>query len=121
MSLNNEFNEAGYDRLKQAIIMRACNDYFICKRALLGLTGDGKKHPAWGHISNTQKTLDECIEFFNGAWYRTLTNNHPGLSGTRVMKRLDEMVEDLTRYPSMGDVFKYGVEEAEPDAYKSVG
>lgn len=120
MSLEHEFSEAGYDRLRQAIIMRACNDYFICKRALEGLAGDGKVHPAWGHIANTQKTLDECIDFFNGAWYRTLTNNNPSLTGQRVMQRLDEMVNDTSHWPGMGDVFKYGIEDAEEDAYKTV-
>lgn len=97
----------GYDRLKNAIVMQACNDYFICSRALKGLTGDGKIHTHWGRIPDTQRLLDETIEFFNGEWCSFLTNYHTGLTGTKIMERLDEMVEDTERWPTMGNVFKY--------------
>lgn len=91
--------EEMYDNFANAIVLQACNDYFICKRAL----EEGKR--GWNKISNCQKTLDEAIEFFNSSWYKKLTHHNENLTGQKVMKRLDAMVEDREHYPSSKEPF----------------
>lgn len=121
MSLINEFETAGYERLAIAIVMQACNDYVVCQRCVQGIgTKDGKPQKSWCKIYNTQETLDEVIDFFKSSWYRALTNDNNGLSGERVMERLDVIVKDTERWPVMGNIFKYEV-EAEDQAYANVG
>ena len=121
MDLINEFDRVGVDRLRMAIVMQACNDYVVCQRCVQGIgTKDGKPQRRWHKISNTQETLDEVIDFFRGSWYKTLIKDREELSGERVMQRLDVIVNDTTRWPVMGNIFKYEVEDADDKAYAMV-
>lgn len=81
-------------------ILQACDDYFVCKRKL-----EKGENKASG-IYNCQKLLDECIDFFNSPQYDLFTNGNPALSGVRVMKQIDSMVEDKATYPNDFSPFK---------------
>lgn len=95
-------NMNGYEALRNAVVMQACEDYVTCKRALA--TG----HTAWGKISNCEKELDECIDFFRGGWYKKLVNiaDNPDLNGEKIMKQLDIVAEQGEINPETGDYYK---------------
>ena len=87
--------------LASAVILKACEDYFVCKRKLAK-----GKNTATG-VSNCQKLLDECVELYS--------NGNEGLDGERVMKHIDSMVDDYVNYPNDVSPFKYRVEEEEEE------
>lgn len=95
--------------LASAVILKACEDYFICKRKLAK-----GKNTANG-FSNCQKLLDECIEFFKSDQYKLYSNGNEGLDGERVMRHIDSMVDDYVNYPNDVSPFKYRVEEEEEE------
>lgn len=105
----------GLDNLMSAIVIQACNDYFTCKRTI-----EVRGKNSANRISNCEKELQDCIDFFNSAWYRNLVNNNEMLSGDKVMARLDEMAHDLDNFPKDYKPFKYGEDEAEEKSYQKV-
>ena len=95
--------------LASAVILKACEDYFVCKRKLAK-----GKNTATG-ISNCQKLLDECIYFFKSDQYKLYSNGNEGLDGERVMRHIDSMVDDYVNYPTDVSPFKYRAEEEEEE------
>lgn len=88
-----------------ALVIRACNDYIICKRALLGLVKDGQVHYSWGRIRNTQKTLDECIDFLSDDLHYLYKFSDPSTMSTSIIKYLDKIVENIDPNSKVSDVF----------------
>lgn len=92
---SNYVNIEGIKDLYAAVLAQAFSDYCTCKRALA--TG----HTAWNKISNCQKELDACIDFFHSPRYKFFADgNEELLNVEKIIKRLDDMVDDVDRYPN---------------------
>lgn len=88
-----EVIEEAYERLAHHIILKACEDYYTCKRAL------NKGHTAWGKISNCKKELASCIDFFESSRLDSFSSGSLSGMGPKIMKMIDEMVDDPERFP----------------------
>lgn len=97
------------EELASSVILQACDDYFVCKRKI-----NQGKNTATG-IANCEKLLAECEEFFHSSQYVLYTHNNPALSGERVMKQIDSMVEDTVNYPNDFSPFRRRMEDSESE------
>jgi len=94
------YDEDALDELANAIILQACNDYFISSRAIK----KGSQH--WGHLRNVKNVREECLDFFHSSWYADLSRAEEALAPTNLLAKLDRMVDDFDTYPTMAEPFK---------------
>ena len=94
---------SGYEELGNAIVLQAFSDYCTCKRALQ----QGRR--SWGKISNCERELEDCIDFFHSERYKLLTNYNEELNNiSAILRRLDSYVEDYERFPNTEFNFRGG-------------
>ncbi len=92
-----------YSDIAYNVIVQAAEDYFEYKRAVnRGVSKYGQKKEIM------EKYLQEVVDFFENknGYYKfycdaisTLENNDFTLTGEKIMKLLDSMVEDEEKYP----------------------
>lgn len=84
----------GYTMLGEAIVKQAADDYLRVKKTLYkienGLYSNLNKDKLNKRMNNLNKELQDCIEFFNGEYYKQLTP----LDSSVLLRKLDDAFEE---------------------------
>jgi hypothetical protein len=100
--------DAIVSNLINAMVLQACNDYFVCTVSL----ARGKN--CWNHIPDCTATLQEVEAFFKSRLYTEYIQEHPELSAKRVLARLDEMAKQYTEKKIRMPLNVHAAEDSSP-------
>ncbi|MFV0528476.1 MAG: hypothetical protein ACK5MN_07165 [Lachnospiraceae bacterium] len=91
-----DITNEGAERLVQAIIMQAVNDYKTALKTLIRFN-DIKGSNEIDKVRAAKRTKEEVERFFYSDWYRELTN----VSGDKIIQKVREDVKEWCKQEKM--------------------